>query len=119
MDIEPAEYVPTEEEQEIIDFEKRLARGEAKPYDTPIKLYFDNNRELYFDFSALCYIINVAKVRTIGEFVERYHDILPDILNEYPFLNQPDVIEHHEDSYNWIVEDVVEPATIMLGGNNH
>lgn len=118
MDIHPAEYIPTEEEQEIIDFEDKLEKGEAKLYDTPIKLYFENHPDLYFDPCALDYVINVAKVRTIGEFVERYHGILPDILNEYPFLNQPDVIEHHEDTYNWIVEDVVEPATIMLGGNN-
>lgn len=117
MDIQPAEYIPTEEEQEIIDFEEKLERGQAKPFDTPIKMYFDNHSELYFDPCALDYIINVAKIKTIGELTEKYFNILPDILSEYPFLNQEDVLNHHEETINTIIEDVCEPETIMLGAN--
>ena len=117
MDIHPAEYIPTAEEQEYIDFEEKFERGEVDRYETPIKLYFENHQDLYFDPCALDYVINVAKVKTIGEFIERYEDILPDILNEYPFLNQEDIIERLHDTFEFVVGDAGRLETIRLGPN--
>lgn len=118
MDINPAEYIPSEEELEEIEFEDKFERGEAKIQDMPIKLYFDNHQELYFDPCALDYIINTIKIKTIGEFVNRYFDILPQVLEQYPFLNQEDVIEHLNGTYDKIFEEVGEMVTIRIGQNN-
>lgn len=115
MDIEPQEYIPTEEEQEISDFIDGYDKGEAKIEDTPIKLYFEDHSELYLDPCALDYIINDIKIKTIGEFVDKYSDILKAVLEKYPYLNQEDILDHMAETYSKIVDDTGKTLTLRTG----
>ena len=118
MDIKLEECEPSQEEIEVAEFIDKYEKGEAKVADTPIKLYFEDHSDLYFDPCALDCIINEIKIKTIGEFVDKYSDILVTILEKYPYLNQEDVLEHMDETYSKIVDDTGKMVTVMLGGNH-
>ena len=114
MDIIPIEAALTEEEQEVADFEEKLERGAVLRSAAPVRYYFDQHPEIFFDKDVLDYMIENFNVRTIGDLFEMYEDVLPQLIEVFPHIDNAEFRERMDQTLNQIHEDAYMPDAITI-----
>ena len=89
MDIELETVELTKEEKENIEIEEKIDKGELKPSDVPLRYYLEHHQDFYLSTTASNFILNELQIKTIGELVNKYEDVVrPKIIERFPFFNE-------------------------------
>ena len=89
---------------------------EIRPYNTPLKEYFDKHQNFYFSKEMVDYLNIELNVKTIGEFVSNYrYPLRTKLIENFPSLKEEEMLKQLDDFVFDAIYEVCDIQDLVVG----